>query len=74
MSWDNGGCVCGGFLVSKDGWEVCASCGGATTKSGEYLPPESGWAIPKLTKEEVAAEWGRIQHDEDVRAFWRVAF
>ena len=45
-------CQCGGPLVWKSECRVCAACGGATTNSGKYLPPHSGWKIPTLTEAE----------------------
>lgn len=67
-------CVCGCWLVEKDGWQVCPACGGATTKSGKYLPPHSGWDIPPLDNDEIQAACDARERDEDVAAFWRIAF
>lgn len=67
-------CVCGGWFIEKDGWKVCVSCGGATTKSGKYLPPASGWDIPVITDAERADAWSERQMEEGIANFWKVAF
>lgn len=67
-------CVCGeGYLVEKDNWHICCACGGAVTRSGKYLPPASGWSIPKLTTAEINAASEALDREWTERQFMRDA-
>lgn len=56
------GCArgCDGALVAVGGWRVCRECGGATTASGKYLPPHSGWDMPRVPRSVVCWQNGTV--------------